>query len=394
MEPALRICVVIPVYNHGLTVRRVAGGARKFFPVITVDDGSTDDTPSALDEEPGVTVVRLARNLGKGAALRAGFAKAEELGFTHAITMDADGQHSIDALEAFAALCQQHPNALILGVRDLKQAGAPWLRRASNDLSTFWFRFETGQRLGDTQCGYRCYPLAAIRPLRVCSGRYAFELEIMVKAAWAGLPLVACPIVADYAAPTSRLSHFHPWRDMAQVSWLHCRLATQAFCIPATLRKLTALNGFRELPWKQRVRAVLRHLFSEHTDTPGRLAAAVGIGTFCAMAPVWGFQTIVAVALAHRLRVNKAVALGASNLSAPPVAPFVLAAGLVIGHFLHTGQLVRFDRQSTAGQVSFYLAEWFVGSVVLAIGVGTLAALLTWLIGRLWRRGKLLRNHD
>ena len=394
MDLAPRICVVIPVYNHGLTVRQVAGGARRFFPVITVDDGSTDDTPNALDQEPGVTVVRLPTNLGKGAALRAGFAKAEELGFTHAITMDADGQHSIDALEAFATLCQQHPNALIIGVRDLKQAGAPRLRRASNDLSTFWFRFETGVRLPDTQCGYRCYPLAAIRPLRVCSGRYAFELEIMVKAAWAGLPLVPCPVVADYAAPTSRLSHFHPWRDMAHVSWLHCRLATQAFCVPATLRKLAALNSFRELSPKQRVLTVLRHLFSEHTDTPGRLAAAVGIGAFCAMAPIWGVQSVAAVALAHRLRVNKAVALAASNLSAPPVAPFVLAAGLVIGHFLHTGQLVRFDRQSTTAQVSLYLAEWFVGSVVLALAVGTLAAFLTWLIGRLWRQGKPLRKHD
>ena len=95
---------------------------------------------------------------------------------------------------------------------------APRGRRITNDISTFWFKVETGVALADTQCGYRSYPLATINRLRVKSQRYAYELEIMVKAAWAGVPLVAQPVSADYAAATSRLSHFDPWRDMVRIS--------------------------------------------------------------------------------------------------------------------------------------------------------------------------------
>ena len=218
MENPPRICVVIPVFNHGLTVQRVVRGAKETFPVIAVNDGSTDDTSVVLAGEGGITVVTLPQNHGKGAALRAGFDRAAEMGFTHAITIDADGQHATKELELFATACRQRPDAFIIGVRDLKRAGAPFSRRATNALSTFWFRFETGERLTDTQCGYRCYPLAATRRLRVTSEHYAFELEIMAKAAWAGTPLLAQPVSADYAAPTSQLSHFDPWRDMARIS--------------------------------------------------------------------------------------------------------------------------------------------------------------------------------
>jgi glycosyltransferase involved in cell wall biosynthesis len=218
------ICVVIPAYNHGLTVARVAREAAAWSDVIGVDDGSTDETAEALADQPGVTLVRLERNQGKGAALRAGFAKAEERGFTHAITMDADGQHSGEALEKFGELCRSHPDALIIGSRDLKGAGAPCLRRWLNTASNWCFRIETGRRLPDTQCGFRCYPLALLCRLSVTSGRYAFELEALVKAAWAGAPVLAFPIAVDYTAPTSRISHFRPAADLWQIASLHARL--------------------------------------------------------------------------------------------------------------------------------------------------------------------------
>jgi hypothetical protein len=131
-------------------------------------------------------------------------------------------------LPAFAQRCRQHPDAFIIGVRDLKTAAAPRRRRFSNALSTFWFQFETGVNLPDTQCGYRVYPLARLQPLRVQADRYAFELEIMVRAAWAGIPLLALPVQADYAAPTSQLSHFRPVRDFLRIARVHLRLALQA----------------------------------------------------------------------------------------------------------------------------------------------------------------------
>ena len=216
------------MYNHGLTVQRVVRAAKLAFPVIVVNDGSTDQTAGTLAQEEGICVVTLAENCGKAAALQAGFAKAEEMGFTHAITLDADGQHPVEALPAFAAACRRNPQAFIIGVRDLKAAEAPRRRRFSNALSTLCFKFETGVNLEDTQCGYRVYPLAAARSLRVRANRYAFELEMMVRAAWAGIPLVPLPVQADYAALTSRLSHFHPWRDFVRGARVHLRLAAQA----------------------------------------------------------------------------------------------------------------------------------------------------------------------
>jgi glycosyltransferase involved in cell wall biosynthesis len=228
MENAPRICVIVPVYNHAGTLQQVVRESRRLFPVIVVDDGSTDQGPAVLAQLTDITLITLPSNRGKAAALRAGFAKAEETGFTHAITIDADGQHAAESLADFAAACREQPEAFVVGVRDLKAAKAPWVRRRSNALSASCFRFETGLTLSDTQCGYRVYPLAATRHLGVRSERYAFELEILVKAAWAGILLHPHPVQADYAAATSRLSHFHPVGDSFRIFCLHTRLAAQA----------------------------------------------------------------------------------------------------------------------------------------------------------------------
>jgi uncharacterized protein (DUF2062 family) len=379
---------VVPVFNHGPTVQQVVREAKSRFPVIVVNDGSTDETPIILAAETGITVVTLPSNEGKAAALGAGFDRARELGFTHAITIDADGQHSTAELDGFAAACRREPEAFIIGVRDLKKEGAPPPRRFSNAFSTFWFRFETGVPLTDTQCGYRCYPLKTLERLRVKAKRYAYELEVMVLAAWAGVPLVALPVTSDYRAPTSNRSHFQQWRDTLQISRAHSRLAMLAFCMPALLRRVMARGELRDLPKRQRVRTVLRHLFSEHTQTPGRLAAAVGLGLFCGIAPIWGWQMVVAALLAHRLRLNKAIALSASNISFPLAAPFILAAGLVLGHYLHTGLLIELAPKDAARQIPVYIGEWFVGSVVLAVLVGALGMLITFLVARTWARGR------
>ena len=275
--------------------------------------------------------------------MRAGFIAAEKRGFTHAITIDADGQHATRELPLFAAASRKQPAAFIIGVRDLVREKAPRGRRLTNRISTFWFKVETGVALADTQCGYRSYPLPTINRLRIKSQHYAYELEIMVKAAWAGIPLVAQPVSADYAAATSRLSHFDPWRDMVRISTLHSRLSIQSFCVPALLRKISATGELHHLPRGARVKTILRLLFSEYTDTPAKLAFAVGLGFFCGIAPIWGFQIITAAALAHKLRLNKAIAVTASNISFALAAPFIMAGGLLLGHYLHTGALLQFN---------------------------------------------------
>ena len=228
----MKPCVIIPCFNHAATVATVARAALTHCPVIVVDDGSTVPLP----ELPGCTLIRLEHNSGKAAALRAGFQRATELGFTHGITMDADGQHFAEDLPQFLTLAQAHPDSLAVGVRDFYAAGCPTHRRRSNAVSTFWFRAETGVRLGDTQCGFRGYPLALTQRLKTRAGRYAFELEFMVRAAWVGTPIVAVPVKCTYAPGKAGQSHFRPVRDLAHITTMNIGLVLQSWFVPQSLR--------------------------------------------------------------------------------------------------------------------------------------------------------------
>ena len=373
----MKFCILIPCYNHATTVATVARAAQAHAPVLVVDDGSALPLP----ELPGCTLLRLERNSGKGAALRAGFKRAAELGYTHAITMDADGQHFAEDLPKFIAVAQAQPDAFFVGVRDLVAAGCPKHRQRSNAVSTFWFRVETGVRLGDTQCGFRCCPLALTQRLKPRSGRYAFELEFMVRASWIGTPIVAVPVKCAYADGI-RNSHFRPVRDLAHITIMNIGLVLQSWFVPRSLRVAWSCGEKKSL-WK-----TLAELFSEDAHEPGRLAGAVGLGLFCGIAPIWGFQMVTAAAVAHGLRLNKAIALVASNISLPPMLPFVLYGGLALGHWLFTGEFGGLDfapAQMTKARAFEYLWQWLVGSVALAAIVAGLGTVIAYVIARLMR---------
>jgi len=233
----MRICVVIPSYNHGGTLRRVLCGAAECFPVIVVDDGSTDGTGGLLAGADCAAVVRHPVNRGKGAALLSGFKRATSLGYTHAVTIDADGQHSATDIPALVEAATDEPEAFIIGVRNIAAAGAPAKRQTANTISNFWFRVETGIALGDTQCGFRCYPLAATLSLITRSSGYGYELEVLVRAVWAGYRIAAVPVQVDYDAPSSRRSHFRPVVDFTKISRLHARLTCQSMCLPPAVRR-------------------------------------------------------------------------------------------------------------------------------------------------------------
>jgi uncharacterized protein (DUF2062 family) len=372
----VKACIVIPCYNHAGTVADVVRGALAHGPVIVVDDGSTEAMPAL----PGAELITLQPNQGKGAALCAAFRAAAAAGYTHAVTMDADGQHQADDIPKFLALARQQPDALLVGVRDFIAAGAPKGRRRANAFSNFWFKAETGVHLGDTQCGFRCYPLALMNQLHVRSGRYAFEQELLVRAAWAGAALVPVPVQCSYAPEQVRRSHFRPVLDMARFSHLNAKLAIQAFLIPQRVRAAWS-RGER---WP--ARKIVREFFAEHAHRPGKLALAVGLGLFCGIAPIWGWQMALAAALAHWWRLNKAIALLASNISIPPLAPFILYGGLALGRWLFTGQGVEFSRETlTWARLVEYGWQWFIGSFLLALLAGVTGTAVTYVLAKLIR---------
>jgi len=233
------ICVVIPTYNNGGTIGRVVAGAQEqCADVIVVNDGSTDATASILAglAKEGLTVVTLDRNSGKGAALKAGFRKALEMGFAYAITLDGDGQHYPEDIPTMLHANQEHPGALILGSRMLDGADRSKGSSFANKFSNFWLWVQTGKRLDDTQTGYRLYPLKKLHGLSLLTSRYEAELELLVFASWHGVELVPVPVNVYYPPKEERVSHFRPGMDFARISVLNTVLCFLAVVYGLPLR--------------------------------------------------------------------------------------------------------------------------------------------------------------
>jgi glycosyltransferase involved in cell wall biosynthesis len=227
-----KIAAVIPVYNHAATLRAVAERTLAVHPaVIVVDDGSRDGGAETLAGLP-IHSVRHPVNLGKGAAILAGARKARELGMSHIVTLDADGQHDPEEIPRFVTEVQNHPGALVVGKRDFHGRVAPASSRVGRRISNFWFFVETGRCIGDAQSGFRAYPIRLLEALRLRERRYTFEIEVLVKAAWSGTPIRQVDVSTHYSAPGERVSHFHLFRDNVRLSFLNASLLLQALAPP------------------------------------------------------------------------------------------------------------------------------------------------------------------
>ena len=231
----LNCCVIIPTYNNEKTLAKVITEVSLYAEhIIVVNDGSTDSTSIVLKQIDFVTVIDYPKNRGKGFALRTGFKKAIETGFDYAITIDSDGQHYPSDIPLFIEKTEEHPNSLSVGSRNLRQENMPGKNTFANRFSNFWFRLETGQKLDDTQCGFRLYPLQQIKDIRFYTKKYEFELEVLVRSAWKGIRIIPVPIHVFYASQEERVSHFKPFRDFARISLLNT-----IFVLLAFLKKIT-----------------------------------------------------------------------------------------------------------------------------------------------------------
>lgn len=230
MSLTFRPCVVIPCYNHGAMMANVLSRLAPFgLPCLIVDDGSDEGTRLELErlatEQPQVTLIRLAENAGKGTAVIRGLEESARAGFTHAVQVDADGQHAIEDIPKLLALAERHPEALISG-QPIYDDSIPRSRLYGRWITHFWVWIETlSLQLKDSMCGFRVYPVAPTLQLaeRVTLGkRMDFDTEVMVRLYWQGHTSYFLPTRVTY--PLDGLSHFDALKDNVRISLMHTRL--------------------------------------------------------------------------------------------------------------------------------------------------------------------------
>lgn len=226
---AFRPCILVPTYDNPRTIRDVVARVREHLPdVVVVDDCSGPEGRAAVESlgrDQLARVTRRTTNGGKGAAVKTGFAFARELGFTHALQVDADGQHALEDVPRFLEIARENSTALILG-QPRFDASAPLGRRIGRQVTIFWTWVEAGSAIGDAMCGFRMYPLDVA--LRVCGetgDRMDFDPEIAVRIAWAGAPVVHLPTQVHYVSrEAGGVSHFKLGLDNWLISKMHTRL--------------------------------------------------------------------------------------------------------------------------------------------------------------------------
>ena len=234
MTPAsLTHLVLIPSYNPGpRVVDTVLAARRQWNPVWIVVDGSTDDSPRQLKAmaatDDGLHVIVLPENRGKGAAVLEGITRAVAAGYTHALTMDSDGQHPADLIPAFMEVSQAHPEAMVLG-KPVFAADAPPLRVNGRKVSNGWANLETlWMGIGDSLYGFRVYPIAPLVRVMQASRwmrRFDFDPEAVVRLCWAGVrPVNIAAPVRYFRADEGGVSHFRYLRDNLLLTWMHARL--------------------------------------------------------------------------------------------------------------------------------------------------------------------------
>lgn len=240
----ISVCAVIPTYDNAGTLRAVVDGVRRHVPeVIVVDDGSGPEARAeaeALGREGLADVVFRERNGGKGAAVKSGLVRAHERGFTHALQVDADGQHALDDAPRLLSAAQARPEALVLGLPEF-DATAPRSRVVGRRISVFWVRVETGgDFIRDPLCGFRVYPVeAALQAAARAGDRMDFDPEVVVRMVWDGVPVVHVPTRVRYIpAEEGGVSHFRMVHDNMLISWAHTRLCLERIWQTLTRKKM------------------------------------------------------------------------------------------------------------------------------------------------------------
>jgi glycosyltransferase involved in cell wall biosynthesis len=377
----MKYCVIIPTYNNEKTLEWVISEVLNITKdIIVVNDGSTDNTSLILQKFNFLKIISYNPNKGKGYAIQKGFKAAITEAFNYAITIDSDGQHYPSDIGIFIQRIGEEPNALIVGARNLAPENFSKGSSFANRFSNFWYRILTGIRLPDTQTGFRLYPLDLIKDMKFFTSKYEFEIEILVRAAWRRIKINSVPIRVFYPPRTERISHFRPFKDFVRISLLNT-----VFVIIA----LFYIKPFSFIKYltKENIRVFIRKHILLTSESNLNIALAVALGIFIGILPIWGFQLIVAIALAHLLGLSKLIASVAANISIPPMIPILLYLSYVTGGIvMGTGSKIRFTPDLSVKSFGNNLLQYIIGSIVLAFILSILAGIISYIILKLLRK--------
>ncbi len=357
-----KILIVIPLYNHAKTIVSVIEKCLVHHNhILVVDDGSRD-LPSNIFDGLDITVIKHEKNMGKGCAVRTAAKEAVTLGMTHIVTIDADLQHDPKDFPVFKQAIIENPKALFVGKRDFSSPQIPGMSKFGRGFSNFWYRVQTGNKIGDAQSGFRAYPLYVLEKLKLSETRFSFEVEVLVKAAWAGVTLKDIDIGVYYPSKKNRVSHFKLIRDNARLTHLNILLTVRSF-IPVPFKKITGKGQDLKFSIFKPIKSI--QLFLSNEVSPFTIAMSGAMGVFLGTLPLIALHTLVILMAAGFFRLNKVVSIGASQLTMPPIVP---ALCIEIGYYLtHQGKfLTDISLETLGSQCLDRIYEWFLGSLLVA----------------------------
>lgn len=348
--------------------------------MIVVNDGSTDGTETILQKYPQLHIISYPKNKGKGNALRLALRKAYSEGYTYAISIDSDGQHDPKEIPSFIEAHLKNPDTLIVGARKTIEGEVPGKNSFANKFSNFWFLVITGKKLDDTQSGYRLYPLKKLGKMKFITGKYEFELEILVKAIWKEIPVESIPIKAIYLPGNERITHFRPFRDFFRISLLNTLLVFLSFLYYRPLsftRKLHPKN----------IRQFYYTLI-KNKDSCTKIVLSVMLGVFMSIVPIWGYQLVSAIALAYVFRLNKLIVILFANISIPPMIPVILYLSHLTGGIVLGKNNLGFSFSNDLNYEFFKtnLTQYLVGSFIFAITAAILFGLITFALIKIFTK--------
>ena len=371
----LSCCIVIPTYNNCKTIQQVIDGVIQHglgYPIIILNDGSTDETSNILEQyNSTTTILNNSVNCGKGISLRKAFSKAWEMGFENAITIDSDGQHYPEDIPLFVDAAKKNPGALIMGSRNMEQEDVPGKSSFGNKFSNFWFKVETGITLPDTQTGFRLYPLEPISKIKLFTNKFETEIEVIVKLAWKKVKFIPIKINVLYDLD-ERVTHFRPFKDFTRISILNTYLVTLTLLWYLPIRAINAIK--REA------------IKSDESNLTKSLS--IGFGFFMGIVPLWGFQLLIGIPLAFFFKLNKVLFVASANISIPPFIPFIIFFSYLLGKpFVENETQITSFNSLTLESIHLNFIQYVIGAVLLAIATGLVSTLASLLVLNVFRKG-------